>query len=228
MTGRAPWTRCRAVGWIVALALPAVVGSPLGAQGAARSATAPRRVEVGGIDLTGVGYDVGSPTAPVVVVNFSDFGCPYCAGFSRETYPALAREFVATGKVFFKYVPFAMGTFPNGKQAARASECAAEQGRFWPMHARLYARQRDWTNTLRAFPVFGDEAASLALDTAAFARCYDTRVTDRRTEGASIIAKRLGIRATPTFYLNGRAVEGALPLAQFQGVLRSLVREASR
>lgn len=118
-----------------------------------------------------------------------------------------------------------MGSLPNGKQAARASECAAEQGRFWPMHARLYARQRDWTNTV---PVFAEEAARLGLNAVAFARCYETRVTDRRTEGASIIAQRLGIRATPTFYVNGRAVEGALPLAQFQAILRSLVREAPR
>ncbi len=178
-----------------------------------------------GIDLTGVGYDEGSPTAPVVVVNFSDFGCPYCATFARETYPPLAREFVQTGQVLFKYVPFAMGIFPNGKQAARASECAAEQGKFWPMHARLYARQRDWKNTIKAYPVFREEALRLGLDEPRFARCYDTRRTDRRTEAASIQARRLGLRATPTFFIDGRAVEGALPLPQFQLLLRSQARE---
>ncbi len=224
MTARAWWTRVRAVGWRASIALAAVVGPPLGAQEAAARPPLQRRVVVDGVDLTGVGYDEGSPTAPVVVVNFSDFGCPYCASFSRETYPSLAREFVETGRVLFKYVPFAMGSFPNGKQAARASECAAEQGRFWPMHARLYARQREWKNTVAAFPVFREEAARLGLDAAAFARCYDTRVTDRRTERASIIAKRLGVRATPTFYVDGRAVEGALPLAQFQVLLRSLTQ----
>lgn len=185
-----------------------------------------RRVMVRDADLTGVGYDQGRPDAPVVVVNFSDFGCPYCARFARETYPALEREFVRTGQVLFKYVPFAMGIFPNGKQAARASECAAEQGKFWPMHERLYARQRDWKNTIKAFPVFREEARRLGLNEPAFARCYDTRRTDRRTEAASIQAKRLGIRATPTFYVDGRAVEGALPLAQFQTLLRARVASA--
>ncbi|MGZ8471665.1 MAG: DsbA family protein [Gemmatirosa sp.] len=177
------------------------------------------------IHLTGIVHDERSPTAPVVVVNFSDFGCPYCASFARETYPALGREFVQTGKVLFKYVPFAKLPIANGKQAARASECAAEQGKFWPMQARLYARQRDSKNTVAAFPVFREEAARLGIDAAAFARCYDTRVTDRRTERASIIAKRLGVRATPTFYVDGRAVEGALPLAQFQVLLRTLTQE---
>jgi len=212
---------------VVLLALCVLVAPALGAQRASEG-TPSRHVVVGGIDLTGVGYDVGSTTAPVVLVNFSDFGCSYCASFSRETYPALAREFVATGKVFFKYVPFARGTFPNGKQAARASECAAEQGQFWAMHERLYARQRDWRNTLYALPVFSEEAHRLGLNEAAFTRCYETRVTDRRTEAASIIAKRLRIRATPTFYVDGRAIEGALPLAQFQAILRAIVQDRGR
>lgn len=210
--------------------LIALAAAPLGAQQAAGPASAAGavRVVVAGVDLTGVGYDQGSPTAPVVIVNFSDFGCPYCATFSRESHPALHREFIATGKVRYKYVPFAMGIFPNGKQAARASECAAEQGRFWPMHERLYVRQRDWKNTVAAFPVFAAEAARVGIDAVAFARCYATRVTDRRTEGASILARRLGIRATPTFYVDGRAIEGALPLAQFQTLVRTLIAEKSR
>ncbi len=206
----------------------ALAPGALTAQAAAGPASPPRRVVVDGIDLTGVGFDEGSLTAPVVVVNFSDFGCPYCAEFSRDTYPALAREFVQTGKVFYKYVPFAVGWFPNGKQAARASECAAEQGRFWPMQARLYARQTDWKNTLRALPVFREEAVRLGLNAPVFARCYETHRTDRRTDSATIIAKRLRIRATPTFYVNGRPVEGALPLVQFQTLLRALIGGASQ
>lgn len=185
---------------------------------------APRRVVVEGVDLTGVGYDVGSPTAPVVLVNFSDFGCPYCASFARETYPAIDQEFVRTGRVMFKYVPFALGTFLNGKQAARASECAAEQQRFWPMHAALYEQQRAWKNTIHAYPVFRAAALRLGLDEPAFARCYDTRRTDVRTERASILAKQLGVRVTPTFFVDGRRVEGALPLAQFRLVLGEAVR----
>lgn len=212
--------RRRARAALLALSAVALAGTRSGAQNTPSPSSPPRRVVVDGEDLTGVGYDVGSPTAPVVLVNFSDFGCPYCASFARETYPALAQEFVRTGRVFFKYVPFALGTFPNGKQAARASECAAAQGNFWPMHAALYDEQRVWKNTIRAAPVFVAAAARLGLDTAAFARCYDSRRTDPRTEGASMLAQRLGVRVTPTFFVNGRRVEGALPLAAFRAVLR--------
>ena len=174
-----------------------------------------RAVIVGGIDLTGVGYDEGSPTTPVVVVNFSDFGCPYCASFSRETYPALAREFVQTGKVLFKYVPFAMGTFPNGKQAARASECAAEQGKFWPMHARLYApgTRIDREQLL-------EHAADIGLDVDRFTRELDDGTCDAQVEQDLADARALGVYGrTPVLFVNGIPLTGEQSL----GALRVLV-----
>lgn len=220
MFARRPALRSPTLAVMRAVGAVALVAACSGAQSPPPSPSMRRHIVVEGEDLTGIGYDVGSPTAPVVLVNFSDFGCPYCASFARETYPALAQEFVRTGRVFFKYVPFAMGSFPNGKQAARASECAADQGQFWPMHAALYDEQRIWKNTIRAAPVFAAAAGRLGLDGPAFARCYDSRRTDPRTEGASMLAQRLGVRVTPTFFVNGRRVEGALPLADFRAVLR--------
>ena len=74
----------------------------------------------GGIDLTGIGYDRGSSSAPVVMIDLSDFACPYCAEFSKETYPAIEKEYVKTGKLFFKYVPFLVGSFPHSDEATRA------------------------------------------------------------------------------------------------------------
>ncbi|MHB8839651.1 MAG: DsbA family protein, partial [Gemmatimonadaceae bacterium] len=120
-----------------------LVGATAAGAGAGR-ASAPRRVVIGGVDLTGIGYDTGSPGAPIVMVDFSDFGCPFCGRHALETQPALEREFVATGKVFYKYVPFVMGMFPNGDVAARAAECAAEQGKLWEMHDALYADHSAW------------------------------------------------------------------------------------
>lgn len=177
---------------MTAVGIPfATVARPLTAPPPAERPPAARGVVVGEVNLTGIGNDGRSPTAPVVFVNFSDFGCAYCASFPRETYRALAREFVETGELPFEYVPFAMGSCPNGGQAARASECAAEQGKFRPVHARLHARQRDRKNTVAAFPVFREEAARLGIDAAAFARCHDTRVTECLTERASIILRTL-------------------------------------
>lgn len=185
--------------------------------------TPARRVEVGGIDLTGVGYDVGDPAAPVVVVNFSDFGCPFCRSFARETYPTLEREYVRTGKVLFKYVPFVMGMFPNGQHAARAAECAADQGRFWSMHDSLYAQQAEWRKASAPESVFRRDVVALGLDRARFDACYASRDVHPRTRRANEIADDLGIRATPSFVVNDRPIEGALPIADFRRVIEAAI-----
>jgi protein-disulfide isomerase len=185
----------------------------------------PRRVVVAGVDLTGVGYDKGSADAPVVMVNFSDFGCPYCASFAREGQPVIEREYVRTGKVFLKYVPFVAGMFPNGQQAARTAECSAEQGTFWPMHDRLYAEQKQWKNTIYALPIFQKDAAALGLDTARFTRCYETNHLHPRSKVATDAADRLRIRVTPSFVVNGTLIEGALPLPQFRELLDAALKE---
>lgn len=195
--------------------------SPVRTTAQPRNATAsPRRVMIGDVDLTGVGYDVGERTAPVVVVDFSDFGCPFCGQFARESYPTLEREYVRTGKVFYKHVPFVAG-FPNGQHAARAAECAADQGKFWPMHDSLYAHQGEWRKSREHASVFQRDAVALGLDRARFDECYASQEVHPRTRRASEIADNVGVRVTPSFVVNGRPVEGALPVADFRRVIEA-------
>src|SRR5690606_36689930 len=99
------------------------------------------------IDLSTLGYSHERAQAPVIVYEFSDFGYPTRAEFSLETYHELQREFVATGKVRWTYVPFVMGRFANGSDAARAAECAGEQDEFCRMHDRLFQGQREWKSS---------------------------------------------------------------------------------
>ena len=179
----------------------------------------PRRVMLGNVDLTGVGYDVGSPTAPVVMIDLSDFACPYCGEFSLTTYPVIEREYVKTGKVFFKYVPFVVGSFPNSAQATRAVECAAEQGAFWPMVTHVYEGQGRWKKSDDPYSVLSGIAGAAGLDTARIGSCYASRRTDVRTAKASSVASDLGVRVTPSFVVNERPVQGALPIEEFRKVI---------
>ena len=172
------------------------------------------------IDLRKVGYDRGSPRAPVVVMEFADFGCPFCSTFALSTYPELHKEFVATGKVRWKYVPFVMGMFPNGSESAKAGECAAEQGKFWAMHDLLYQKQREWKASRAPEPLFRGYARGLGLSDPRFAACYRENRGGARTALNNRISEQLRVRATPTFFVNGQMIEGALPLEQFRQVLR--------
>jgi len=204
-------------------AMAAIVVEP---QGDGASA----RVVLHGVDLTGVGHDRGDPRAPIVMVEFSDFGCPFCARHALETLPSLDEEFIATGKVFYKHVPFVMGMFPNGDRAARAAECAGEQSAFWPMHDSVYAHQADWKRGSEPDAVLRGLAERVVPDGKRWAACYSDDRQRERTAAATAAARRLGVRATPTFFVNGQMVEGALPLSAMRAGLNELLgaRDALR
>jgi protein-disulfide isomerase len=169
---------------------------------------------------------VGDPNAPITVVEFSDFGCRFCRQFATETYPALYREFVMSGKVRWKYVPYVLGIFPNGELAARAGECAAEQGEkaFWAMHDVLFERQREWQQG-EARSTFGRFAQELGLDEKRFQGCYDKDLRGERIRGNNELGRQLGVRGTPAFFINGARVEGAIPLEMFRMGLEQMLAE---
>lgn len=175
------------------------------------------------------GYARGAERAPVVVVEFSDFGCPYCGKFALETYPALHREFVETGKVRWIYVPFVMGMFPNGAEAALASECAGDQGveKFWAMHDALFDAQRAWKSERNPAAVFNGLARDASLDVAAFESCYAQARPRARIAESNALADEAGVRATPTFFVQGQRVQGALPLETFRALLTEVVETVS-
>jgi len=173
------------------------------------------------------GIDRGAARAAVTVLEFSDFGCPYCARFAAETYPALATEFVATGRVRWVYMPFALGIFPNGDEAARAADCAGEQGpaAFRRMHDRLFADQESWKGSADAASAFHALASDAQLDMTRFAACYAGDAPSRRVHAADALADEMAVRATPTFFVNGRRIEGALPVEEFRTVLLTALQQ---
>jgi protein-disulfide isomerase len=192
-----------------------------GGEPPAPSATAVRSAFARALEAGAPGYDRGVKHAPVTVLEFADFGCPYCARFAAQTYPRLAVEFVQSGRVRWKYVPFVIGMFPNGGDAARAAECAADQGSaaFSRMHDLLFARQDEWQRAGDPAGAFRSLAGTVGLDVARFASCYASDAPERRIHASNELADAMGVRATPTFFVDGRRVEGALPAAQFRAVL---------
>ncbi len=188
------------------------------------SADSTRAMLAGALAPGAPGFDRGAERAPVTVLEFADFGCPYCARFAAVTYPSLEAEFVKTGRVRWRYVPFSLGIFTNDDEAARAGECAGEAGRtaFSRMHDRLFAEQEGWKATPDPAGTFAAIAAGAGMDRARFADCYVGDGAKRLVLAANALADALGVRATPTFFVNGYRVEGSLPPEQF----RSLLEEA--
>lgn len=177
----------------------------------------------GGISLAGVGHDVGGATASVFIVEFADFGCGYCARFNVETYPKIDSAYIRKGIVRWKVVPFVTGMFRNSREVAEAAECAAQQGAFLPMHDHVYVKRREWQASRDIRALVMSYARELKLEPLAFRRCLDHPETRRRIQRNDGIAQQLGIRGTPFFVVNGRAVPGAAPFDVFQQVIQQAI-----
>lgn len=199
-------------------------GSAGGADGAGSDGTAPAEVRQQVVDVSRLGFNEGDrETAVVEVIEFSDFGCGYCRLFHEETYPVLHEEFIASGQVVWKYIPILLGGFRNAPEVTLAAECAGAQGRFPVMRDILFRQQREWTRSSQPVELVDGYAREAELDMAAFAACLAEDPPVERLEMGNRAARQLGVRGTPTFFVSGQSVQGAVPLDIFQQVLREQI-----
>ena len=162
-------------------------------------------------------YTWGTDDARIVLVEFVDFGCGACAEFHRDSYDSLFQEYVETGEVRWTLVPFVSGQFPHSMEAAEAASCAALQPLgLRRMTARLFERQDEWSRASDRSAMFVEYARDLGLDAPEIEAC----LADHRMEGgiraAGERARELGVRATPTFFMDDYPIPGALPLDFFR------------
>jgi protein-disulfide isomerase len=177
------------------------------------------------MDLKAVGHTLGDEDAPVTVVEFSDYGCAYCRRFTEETFPYLYSEFIQDGRVRWVHVPFVLGKFPHSEEAVLAAACAGEQGSnvFWATHMALFRNQPQWRQG-DPEPMFRRYVEDAGGDPAAFDACYTEGRPAASLDRAAQIAAAAGVSATPTFFVNGRRVQGAAPLEEFRRALEQAQR----
>jgi protein-disulfide isomerase len=162
---------------------------------------------------------LGKAEAPVTLVEYSDFQCPYCLRHFSETQSRLIAEYVNTGKVKIVFKNFPIPELhPQAFQASVAAECAAEQGKFWAYHDVLF--QRFGARTIDYTPAgLGGYAVSLQLDRDKFDACLRDEKISARINADRQEGNRLGVRGTPTFFINGQQLVGAQPYEAFKAAL---------
>jgi protein-disulfide isomerase len=173
---------------------------------------------------------VGRADAPVTLVEFSDYQCPYCRMFFSDTFPTLKREYIDTGKLRYVFQDYPLDQIHSqASKAAEAAHCAGEQGKYWEMHDLLFQNPR----TL-ASPQLSEHARNLDLDGAAFDAClesskYAARIKESQSNGAAA-----GVLGTPGFILaktqpgdsvEGTPVRGAQPVDAFRKLIDELLAE---
>ena len=209
--------------WTGALLTTLLLGGTAAEAPAQGEGYAPAEVQ---LKLGALEYTLGSATAPVTLVEFTDYQCPYCRRFQTETWPSVKREYIDTGKVRFIVRDLPLSFHSSARPAAEAAHCAGEQGRFWPMHTALLAQKADLSpQGLEA------RAGSLGLDLPRFRACVAANKYESAIAANTAQADALGIRGTPAFVvgaaahgtLDGVLLEGALPYDTFRMVLEALL-----
>jgi protein-disulfide isomerase len=171
------------------------------------------------------GQLLGNKDARVAMIEFSDFQCPYCSRYVRDTWPQIQNEYIKTGKIKYGFRDFPLVSIhPSALKAAVAAQCAGEQGKYWEMHDRLFANSTALGDTDLA-----KYATELGLETPRFKECVDSGKKEERIKEDLGEGVKAGVGGTPTFFIGTvdsqgafkvqRVVTGAQPFGNFKQVL---------
>jgi protein-disulfide isomerase len=160
----------------------------------------------------GNGPATGPANAPVQIIEFSDFQCPFC-GRVEPTVKQLHEKYGDKIRVVFRDLPL-IQIHPQAAKAAEAGACAADQGKFWEMHAKMFGDQ-----TKLAVEDLKKSAAEIGLNATTFNECLDSGKKEADWKKDSEDAAKYGLSGTPAFFINGRLISGAQPLDAFTQII---------
>lgn len=157
----------------------------------------------------------GNPDAPVIIVEWSDFECPFCSRFYSQTLSQIEEEYIDTGKVKLIYRDFPLNSIhPNAQKAAEAAECAGEQGSYFEMHDKLFE-----DGVAGGSSTYKGYAEELGLNTDEFNACLDSGAMTDEVAQDLRDGQAAGVTGTPGFMIDGELVKGAQPFSAFKQII---------
>lgn len=151
---------------------------------------------------------LGSDAAPVIIVDFSDYECPFCRNFYANILPELKKDYINTGKVKYVFRDLPLNIHKSAIKAAMAANCAGDQGRYWEMHDKLFENQEIWANTENPVDSFKSYAIELRLNSVLFNECLDSDKHQEEILSDKKDGTEYGAYGTPTLYFNGQILRG--------------------
>jgi protein-disulfide isomerase len=167
--------------------------------------------------IDGDDYVFGNKNADVVIIEYTDFECPFCARHF-ETAQQIKKEY--GNKIAFVTRHFPLSFHPSAQKAAEASECAGDQGKFWEMYEELFALNTAGTMSVAEFKA---SAKSLGLNTSKFNKCLDNGTFAEKVKSQQAGGGLAGVSGTPATFINGQFISGALPFENFKSIIDSLL-----
>jgi len=171
------------------------------------------------------GYTLGSDSAPIEVTEYSDFECPFCASFATVQMPVIREQLLAPAKLRWRFRDFPLPSHKYSRYAALAAQCAGEQGKFWEMHDQLF-NNHQWAQTGKnPRSLFRDFARAIGLDLDKYDACLDGQRYAARLDASVQEGEALGVRGTPSFFVNGRPFTGRATSDDFKALVDSLTKK---
>jgi protein-disulfide isomerase len=169
---------------------------------------------------------LGSANAPVTILEYSDYQCPYCRRHVLQTLPQIKKTYVDTGQIRYIFKDFPLESHANALQAAEAARCAGAQGDFWSMHGRLFELQGEWAgqDQEQVLDTFVQYAQDLGLDTAIFRECLTSEQFVAQIAQDMQDGQQAGLQGTPSFLIDGQLLSGAYPFERFQEMIEAALR----
>jgi len=166
----------------------------------------------------------GSDDAKVIMVELTDYQCPFCKRYVDDSLGQIMKNYVDTGKVKYMLRDLALPFHANAHITAEAARCAGEQGKYWEYHDKLFASQAEWSEG-EANSLLKGYAVNVGLNEWEFNSCLDEGKYKTAVNEDIAVANKLGIRGTPTFFINGKKLVGAVPLATFKAAIDEALAE---
>ena len=156
---------------------------------------------------------IGPDDAPITIVEFSDYECPYCRSWHNDVFARLQEEYPQQVRLVYRDFPLS-SIHANAVPAAEAANCANEQDKFWPFHENLFSMELGLSDE-----AYQEYASRLGMNVQAFLECMESGRYQTEVQADYQFASDLGVRSTPTFFINGIAVVGAQPFDVFKQVI---------
>ncbi len=174
-------------------------------------------------------FAVGDPNAPVTIIEYTDFQCPYCSRHFQETYPQIKANYIDTGQVYYIFKDFPLTNIhPQAQISAEAARCAGDQDAYLEMHDILFGRQSEWNGRTDAAEIFVEYADELGLNTDTFRTCVESGTYTAAVQADLNEGVQRGINGTPAFVINGYSMSGAQPYSVFAEAIEQMLAEAGQ
>lgn len=169
----------------------------------------------------------GNEAAQVWLVEISDFQCPYCKQWHDQSFAALDKEYVQTGKVRLAYLNHPIPSLhPNARAAAETAMCASVQGKFWELHSALFSTQDMWAKLPDPGAFFDSLAVKAGVKAADWRKCMSSHAALPLIDADNDRTSSSGVKSTPTFFVGARKIEGAYPVDSFRVILNEAIVKA--